>query len=148
MKLTRCNTDTCTPTTASRLPNLDAWLASPFSGFSTLNPFFEFGRLFASPEARLAADVFEDDQNLYARFEVPGVKKDDVKVELVDRKLTVSVTRKETSDEGERSFALTRSLNVPDLVAEENIGARLEDGILTVTLPKQEQQKPRTIEIL
>ncbi len=148
MKLTRCNTDTCTPSTVSRLPNLDAWLTSPFAGFSALNPFFDFGRLFASPEARLAADVFEDDSNLYTRFEVPGVKKDDVKVEVVDRKLTVSVSRKDTSADGERSFALTRSLSIPDLVAEDQISARLEDGILTVTLPKQEQQKPRTIEIL
>lgn len=148
MKLTRCNTDSCIPSTPSRLPNMDAWLTSPLAGFSALNPFLDISRLFATPEARLAADVFEDDGHFYAGFEVPGVKKDAIKLELVDRQLTVTVNRKDSTQGSERTQSLTRSLTIPDSVAEGNISAQLVDGLLTVTLPKQEQRKPRTIEIL
>lgn len=147
MKLQRCSTDSCTPSSLARVPNLEAWLSNPFAGFSALNPFFEIGRLFSSPESRLATDVYEDEANFYARFEVPGVKKEDVKLELVDRQLTVSVNKKQVTSEGEKTWSLSRSLTVPDSVSEDNIGAKLEDGLLTVTLPKQEQRKPRTIEI-
>lgn len=147
MKLQRCTTDSCSPSSLSRVPNLEAWLSHPFAGFSALNPFVELGRLFSAPESRLATDVYEDEHNFYARFEVPGVKKEDVKLELVDRQLTVSVTRKQVTSEGEKSWSLTRNLTVPEGVSDENIGAKLEDGLLTVTLPKQEQRKPRVIEI-
>jgi HSP20 family protein len=147
MKLNRYTTDSCSPSTLSRLPAMDAWFAAPFTGFSALNPVFDFGRLVTAPASRLATDVFEDDDHFYARLEVPGVKKEDVKVELADRKLTISITRRENTADGERTHSLARSLTVPDSVADEAISAHLEDGLLTVTLPKQEQRKPRVIEI-
>src|SRR5262249_43065884 len=77
MKLIRTN-----PSTAlSRVSDFDDWFRSPFAGLPGLSRFFDWesflgqGRLTGS----LATDIHEDKDNYYARFEVPGVKKDDVK---------------------------------------------------------------------
>lgn len=95
----------------------------------------------------LVAEVTEDDNNYYAAFEVPGVKKESVKLDLDNRVLTVTVEKKDKSAETESSYKLTRSISVPESVNADNIGAKLEDGILTVTLPKAEKTKPRSIEL-
>ena len=102
----------------------------------------------APPEApSLAADIHEDQDNYYARFELPGVKKEDVKIELSNNLLTVSAEKKEKRGDEESSYSLTRSISVPDTVKADAIGAKLEDGILTVTLPKTEERKPKTIAV-
>ncbi len=144
MKLTRF----ASPSGLARVTDFDEWLRNPFAGFPAMGGLFDFGRMFAgTPAAQLATDVYEDANNYYARFEIPGVKKEDVKVELNDRMLTVSAERKTKAEGGEQSFSLSRSVSVPDSVAADKIGAKLEDGMLTVTLPKQENRKPRTIDI-
>lgn len=144
MKLTRFN-----PSILGRVSDFDEWLRQPFAGVPALGQLFgQLGDLLpSSMTGRLAADIHEDADNYYASFEVPGVKKDDVKVELNDRMLTVTVEKREKEGENERSFNLTRSISVPEAVRQDSIGARLDHGILTVTLPKQEERKPRAIEI-
>lgn len=140
MKLTRY-----TPSfDLGRVADFDQWLRHPFAGFPAV------GQLlgdFLPAAGRLATDVYEDKDNYYARFELPGVKKEDVKVEVHDRLLTVSAKRREKTSESEQSFSLSRSVSVPEGVRSDAIGAKLEDGILTVTLPKQEQRKPKLIEV-
>lgn len=143
MKLTRCNPSGYAP---AQVADFDQWLRNPFASFPAFGSLFDLGFSSAVP-ARLATDVYEDADSYYARFEVPGVKKEDIKVELHDRLLTVSVERREKSEEGEQSYSMSRSVSVPDSVAPDRIGAKLEDGLLTVTLPKQEQRKPRTIQV-
>ena len=76
---------------------------------------------------------------------VPGVKKEDVKIELNNGLLTVSAEKREKNGDNESSFSLTRSVSVPDGVNADAIAAKLEDGILNVTLPKAENRKPRNI---
>jgi HSP20 family protein len=142
MKLTRY-----TPSfDLGRVADFDQWLRHPFAGFPAvgqlLNEFVTAGQ-----SDRLATDVHEDKDNFYARFELPGIKKEDVKVEVHDRLLTVSADRREKEGESESSFTLTRSISVPEGVRGDAISAKLEDGILMVTLPKQEQRKPKLIEI-
>lgn len=95
----------------------------------------------------LAVDVYEDESHYYARFEVPGVKKEDAQVEFEDRRLAVTVIRKSASGPEATEVKLSRSLTVPEGIAVEGISAKLEDGLLTVTLPKQEQRKPRVISL-
>ena len=73
------------------------------------------------------------------------MKKDDVKIELNNGLLTVSAEKREKNGDNESSFSLTRSVSVPDGVNADGIAAKLEDGILNVTLPKAENRKPRTI---
>ena len=71
----------------------------------------------------------------------------DAVLELNDRLLTVTVERKEKTGESESSYNSVRSISVPDSVKSDAILAKLEDGILTVTLPKSEERKPRHIEV-
>jgi HSP20 family protein len=129
-----------------RVADFDQWLRNPFAGFPAvgqlLNDFMTSGQT-----GRLATDVHEDKDNFYARFELPGIKKEDVKVEVHDRLLTVNADRREKEGETESSFTMSRSISVPEGVRGDAINAKLEDGILTVTLPKQEQRKPKLIEI-
>jgi HSP20 family protein len=130
----------------AKVADFDQWLRNPFAGFPAmgqfLNDFMTVGQ-----SGRLAADVHEDKDNFYARFELPGLKKEDIKVEIHDRLLSVSAERGGKEGEAETSFSMSRSISVPEGVRGDAISAKLEDGILTVTLPKQEQRKPKTIEI-
>lgn len=119
---------------------------NPWAGLES-----EIDRLFetalsdvAAPSApRFPVDLYEDKDNNYVRAELPGVSREAVSLELVDGYLTLAATRKE----GEREFTLTRSISLPDDVQTDKVAATLENGVLTVTLPKQEQAKPRKIAI-
>ncbi|MEM8955156.1 MAG: Hsp20/alpha crystallin family protein [Verrucomicrobiota bacterium] len=135
------------PGVSSLMGDFDRLFGQAFGGFPFLNavaqapaPLGRFGAL------RLAADLFEDDDHYFARVELPGAKKDDVKVDLDGRRLTVAFER-ETEGEGSETVAYKRSLAIPDGVSEDTISAKLEDGILTVTLPKAPERKPRQIEV-
>jgi len=141
MKLTRY-----TPSfDLGRVADFDQWLRHPFASFPAVGQLL--GEFLPNGSGRLATDVHEDQNNYYASFELPGVKKEDVKVEVHDRLLTVSADRREKEDDKEQSFSLSRSVSVPEGVRADAIAAKLEDGILTVTLPKQESRKPKLIEV-
>ena len=132
----------------SRVADFDDWFRSPFAAFPALARMFDPRDALGGNVGSLSTDIHEDTDSYLARFEVPGVKKEDVKVELNDRVLTVTVQRKEKQGEKETSYTYTRSISVPESVKPDAIGAKLEDGILTVTLPKTEERKPKSIEIL
>jgi len=143
MKLVRYNN----PFSAlSRVADFDDWFRSPFTSLPTLSRFFN-NWAGESGKGSLATDIHEDKDNYLARFEMPGVKKEDVKIELNDRLLSVSAEKKEKNGDEESSYSYSRSISVPDSVKADSISAKLEDGILTVTLPKSEERKPRNIEL-
>ena len=100
---------------------------------------------FSAPAAapRFPVDLYEDKDNLYVRAELPGVARDAINVEVVEDFLNLNATRKS----GEESFSLTRSINIPEAVQADKVSAAYENGVLTVTLPKQEQVKPRKITV-
>lgn len=133
--------------TLSRIADFDEWFRHPLAGLPSLGQFFNHLSE-ALPNVigdRLAVDVHEDKDNYYASFEVPGVTKEDVKIELNNGLLTVSAEKREKDGDKESSFSMTRSVSVPEGVNAEAITAKLENGILNVTLPKAEDRKPRTI---
>lgn len=142
MKLIRTN-----PSSLGRVSDFDEWFRHPFAGLPSFGHLFSnLGEVFPGVSGdKLAVDVHEDKDNYFASFEVPGVKKEDVKLELNNGVLTVSAEKREKNGDTESSYSLTRSVSVPDGVNTEAIAAKLEDGILTVTLPKAEHHKPRTI---
>jgi HSP20 family protein len=129
--------------------------ASLYRGSAFQNPWTglesEIDRLFetaladvATPTApRFPVDLYEDKDNTYVRAELPGVKREDVAVEMIEDYLTINATRKE----GEQTFSYSRSISIPEGVQADKVAASLENGVLTVTLPKQEQAKPRKIAI-
>lgn len=94
----------------------------------------------------IAADLYEDDANVYARFELPGFRRDEISAELENAVLTVSAERK-ASGEGAQGVSLSRSVSLPDGLEADRVEAKHEDGVLTVTLPKTPARKPKAIEI-
>jgi HSP20 family protein len=102
-----------------------------------------------------ALDLYEDKDNLIVRAEVPGLKKEEIDISLQDGRLALSGERKfekkyegsQTSRE-ERFFGkFQRSIDLPKAVNAGAVKASYKDGILTVTLPKTEEAKPRQITV-
>ncbi len=102
-----------------------------------------------------AVDVWETDGELVYAFDLPGVAKDKVSVELEDGALSVSAERERTDEVKDERFyryerrfgTFTRTVGVPQGVDEGQIRADYRDGVLEVHVPKPEQPKPRRIEI-
>ena len=100
-------------------------------------------------------DIFEKDQNLVIRAEVPGVNKSDIDVRIENGVLTLRGERrqeKEISDENayrlERTYgAFTRSFSLPTTVDASRIEAVYKDGVLELKVPKLEAAKPKKVEI-
>ena len=119
---------------------------SPWAGLeSEIDRLFETAFAdFSTPSApRFPVDLYEDKDNVYVRAELPGVTREAINIEIVEGFLTLTATRKD----GEESFNLMRSIAVPESVEADKVSATLEHGVLTVTLPKREQAKPRKINI-
>lgn len=131
----------------SRMADFNPFFRQPMAAFPAIAQLLE-EFLPTSPTTHLRTDLFEDDAHYYARFEMPGIKKEAVKVELHESVLKVSAERQENHGETATTHTLSRSVALAETIQEDAISAKLEDGILTVTLPKQEPRKPKTITIL
>jgi HSP20 family protein len=101
------------------------------------------------------ADIIEENDHFKVTLEMPGLKKEDIKVTLEDSTLTISgekkketETKEQTYHRVERSFgSFVRTFEMPSIVDAAKINAEFKDGILTVLLPKSEQAKPKEIQI-
>jgi len=102
-----------------------------------------------SAARQFPVDVYEDKDNTYVRAELPGVNREDINVELADGYLTVTAARKIPAAEGkgEESCSFSRSVGVPEAVQTDRVVATCENGVLTVTLPKREEAKPKKITV-
>ncbi len=127
----------------------------------------EIDRLFEEPLAELtrssqilsgwtpALDLFEDNDNVYVRVEVPGMKKEDIDLSLHNGTLSISGERKSEDAfkdadvyRAERFFGrFQRTVTLPTAVSADKVKAEYKDGILTVMLPKAEEAKPKQIEL-
>jgi HSP20 family protein len=102
-----------------------------------------------------AVDVHDDGQALVLSAELPGVKREDVQIELDANVLTLKGERKlaAEADEGryhriERAHgSFVRQFQLPSNVDGTQIDAQLTDGVLTIKLPKKREQKSRKIEV-
>jgi HSP20 family protein len=94
-----------------------------------------------------AVDLYEDDHSYYARSELPGLSKDAVDIELENSVLTIRSSKESQTDTQTTSARFERSISVPDGVDLDQISAAMQDGILTVTMPKAEARKPRQISV-
>jgi HSP20 family protein len=100
-------------------------------------------------------DLVETEDGYRLHLDVPGLSKDDLKINYKDNQLTVSGERTSTrsSDDEEfvrveRSFGhFYRSFTLPQTVNPEAISATYENGVLTISVPKTDEVKPRQIEI-
>jgi HSP20 family protein len=147
------------PNYRSLAPMPGGFARSPWSGLES-----EIARLFetsladfaGAPDTRFAVDLYEDKDNTYVRAELPGVSRTDINVEMVEDYLTITAARKmpaaPSSDsgqagKGEESFLFSRSVTIPEAVQTEKISAAYENGVLTVTLPKQEEATPKKVTV-
>jgi len=102
-----------------------------------------------------AMDLVETDDQFILRADLPGLREEDVKIELEDNVLTISGERKSEQEERkegyyrlERSFGnFTRTLTLPEGVAAEGITATFDRGVLEVKIAKPEQRKPHRVTI-
>lgn len=107
------------------------------------------------PAFSVRTDIEETEKAFLLNFDLPGVKKEDVHVDVNDNVLTVSGERKREFESGagearrvERTYGkFERSFSLPKVIDADKIEAHMEDGVLKVALPKVEAAKPRTIEI-
>lgn len=119
-----------------------------------------FGRLFNNGQANglapYAVDVKESGETLVVEAELPGFTKDQVDITLENSVLTLAAERGQTvqtNTQGEyllkeRRFSrFQRSFTLPPTVDEGSVNAKLENGVLTVTLNKRQEAKPRKITV-
>ena len=100
-------------------------------------------------------DVYQDKDNVFVKAELPGMKKEDIEISLEDGVLTIAGERKHEEEgkqgesfRSERFFGrFHRSVALPTPVVSSNVKASYKDGILTVTLPKAEEAKPKQIQV-
>jgi HSP20 family protein len=145
-------------------PELTPWSAADrWSNLrDELNSFFELpvwssfartGQLFTgwSP----ALDLYQSNDNVIALVELPGMRKEDIEISLHNGTMTISGERKrENSSDGDKAERteryigrFRRSIALPTRVDAGKVSATYRDGILTVTLPKAEEVKPKQIQV-
>ena len=104
---------------------------------------------------RPVVDIYENEDTVVVKAELPGVDKKDIKVDLKDGVLTLSGERsheKEVKEENyyrkERTFgSFHRSFSVPAEIDPDKIKAEFKDGVLKVAIPKPEEKKPKKIAV-
>lgn len=100
-------------------------------------------------------DIVEDNDEFVVSVELPGMKKNDIKLTVKDDTLTISGSKNRESESKddrfhrvERSFgSFCRTLSLPSRVNSTNISAEFKDGVLSVKLPKVEEARPKEISI-
>ena len=124
--------------------------------FDALNRFFNGGRNDGSRLAPYGVDVREDGDSLVVEAELPGFTKEQVDITLENRTLTISAQRDgDKKDVNAGAYLLNerrynrflRSFTLPPTVDDKTVQAKLENGVLTVTLNRREESKPRKISV-
>ena len=102
-----------------------------------------------------ALDVWETPTEVVYAFDLPGIREEQITIEVKDETLTISANREKTEETSEKGFyrferrygTFARAVGLPQGVDQDNISARYENGVLEVRVPKPEEQKPKKIEL-
>ncbi len=102
-----------------------------------------------------AIDMYQTDDEVVVKVALPGIKADEVQINVTGDLLTIKGERKEKSETKDKNYhireqhwgAFERSVMLPIAVVSDKAKAEFEDGMLTVTLPKAEEVKPKTITV-
>lgn len=152
----------CTPTNRvkNQLPQ-----GTGLSGFPTVNEVDSILQHFFNPGRALAevskshngwsapASLWETDTNFHIEIEAPGVQSEQVDISVEKEQLTISLERSKEDSErnylhNERSFGkVTRTVKLPETADFDSIEAKLDSGLLSLSIAKQPEAKPRKIEV-
>jgi HSP20 family protein len=102
-----------------------------------------------------AVDVYEDEQKVTLKIEVPGSEEKDIDVRVENNTLTVHGERKIEKEEKEENYrrverqygSFTRTFTLPQTVDTENVSANYDKGVLKISLPKKAEAKPKQIKV-
>lgn len=141
-------------------PSRDRGYWNSLSGFqnrmnSLFDEFFSSDDESANVQWAPRVDVVDLDDKYEFAFELPGMKKEDVKIQVRDNAITISGEKVSEHEKKDRSIHLSerrfgcfsRTFQLPANVKAEEIEATFKDGILKVQLPKAEEEKPKQIDI-
>ncbi|MBA3707150.1 MAG: Hsp20/alpha crystallin family protein [Bacteroidetes bacterium] len=100
-------------------------------------------------------NVSEDENVFVVELSAPGFKKEDFKVEVDNKTLTISGEQKEEKEENEKTFrrkefnygSFRRSFSLPETINDQDIDAKYDNGILKVRLPKKEEAKAKSTKV-
>jgi HSP20 family protein len=126
-----------------------------------LDPFQEFDRFFEDWPTQgshgfvPALDVYQDKDNVIVETPLPGVKPDDVNISVDNDVLTIEGKSEKKSEVDEKDYyrreirqgGFHRAVALPSSVNGEGAQAEYKDGVLKITIPKEERAKPKQIKI-
>lgn len=132
--------------------------------FDVFTPFFNLNRSWnrmldsAAGEERMlvpAMDIVETENHLVISTELPGLKKDAVKITVENGVLTISGEKKFEKEEQSKDYhtmerrfgSFHRSVTLPRQLSPDKAEAGFEDGVLTIRIPRSEEAKPKQLEI-
>ena len=129
----------------NRLNSIFSDFARPEAGQETL----------ATGNFMPAVDIYEDEQKLLLKLEVPGIRQEDLDVRLENQTLTVRGERRFEDEEKEENFhrierrfgSFTRSFTLPLTVDTNSVAAKYENGVLAIQLAKKEAAKPKQVKV-
>jgi len=142
------------------------WLAKwdPFKDLEDIHDAFDrfFGRELARPtratELRRwvpTIDVIDEKDTVVVKAEIPGVDKKDINISLNEDTLTINGETKKEEEVKEENYyraeryygSFSRTIELPTAVEKDKVKATYKDGILTVTLPKTKEAKPKVADV-
>jgi HSP20 family protein len=117
-----------------------------------------FARLFSDPGLRPwtpAVDIVETEDELTFRADLPGMKQEDIDVQIENGTLTLKGSRKFEQEEKEKGYhriersygSFTRAFSLPDTVDTEKAKASYKDGVLQIVFARREAAKPRSVKV-
>jgi len=100
-------------------------------------------------------DIYENGDSLVLKAELPGINPDDVEIRVEDNTLYLKGERKFEKEVNEQNYhrversygTFTRTFSLPNSIDADKVAANYKDGVLTLTMPKKEEAKPKTIKI-
>jgi len=141
----------------SAWPSFDRWVdlrdeMNSLFDLPTMGNFARQAQLFSGWTPAL--DLYQDNDNIVATVELPGMRKEDIDISLHEGVLSIAGERQSSLGENENterterlSGKFRRSITLPARVDAGKVSASYKDGILTVTLPKAEEAKPKKVEV-
>lgn len=120
--------------------------------FKPWNEWFDNSNVWSRTINVPAVNITEQKDNYQVSLAVPGMKKDDFKIDVDGNMLTISSEKEETKEEKDKKFtrkeysysSFSRSFTLPQEINKDNIEAKYEEGVLKIVLPRKEEAKKIT----